>query len=153
MVREAVCLAVGTLMDQWLFWQTMTHGAFHTPAKFIAAWKSPWLVAPSPQKPMATALVFCARIANAHPTACGSCGPMHDDQLTWLTARPDWWLGICRPLFTSPELPKTCAMNVFSGKPRTSMTLCSRSAGNTQSPGDTLRPVAMCTASCPYAAP
>src|SRR5579871_3574524 len=78
-VRDAVCFSVGTLMDQWLFWQTMTHGAPHTPAKFIAAWKSAWLVAPSPQKAIAIAPVFFARMAHAAPTACGSCGPMHDD--------------------------------------------------------------------------
>ncbi len=29
-VRDAVCRAVGTLIDQWLFWQTMTHGALKT---------------------------------------------------------------------------------------------------------------------------
>jgi hypothetical protein len=152
-VRDAVCFSVGTLIDQWLFWQTRTQGAFHTAAKFIAVWKSAWLVAPSPQNPTEMAPLFFARIAHAAPTACGSCGPMHDDQLTWFTARPDWWLGICRPFCTSPELPNTCATNARSGNPRTSMTLCSRSAGNTQSPFSTTRPVAMGTASCPWAAP
>ena len=98
MVRDAVCFAVGTLIDQWLFWQTMTHGACHTPAKFMAAWKSAWLVAPSPQNAIETAPVFLARIAQAAPTAWGSWLPTHDDQLTWFTARPDWWLGICRLL-------------------------------------------------------
>ena len=82
-VRDAVCRSAGTLIDQWLFWQTSTQGTFHTPAKFIAAWKSAWLVAPSPMKPMATAADLRARIAHAAPTACGICGPMHDDQLTW----------------------------------------------------------------------
>src|SRR5215468_5403439 len=88
-VRAAVCRAVGTLIDQPLFWQTRTHGALKTPAKFIALWKSGWLVAPSPQKPTATARLFFSFIAHAAPTACGTCGPMHDDQETWLTARPD----------------------------------------------------------------
>ena len=41
---------------------------------------------------------------------------MHDDQLTWWTLLPDWWLGICRPFATSPELPKTCAMNCAERK-------------------------------------
>src|SRR5216683_2140444 len=44
----AVCRAVGTLMAQWLFWQMNTTGGLNTPAKFIATWKSPSLVAPSP---------------------------------------------------------------------------------------------------------
>ncbi len=69
MVREAVCRSVGTLIDQKLFWHTSTHGTFQTPAKFIAAWKSAWLVAPSPRKPTATAPVLRARIAQAAPTA------------------------------------------------------------------------------------
>src|SRR5947209_17210774 len=90
MVRDAVCFDVGTLMDQWLFWQTRMQGALQTAAKFIATWKSAWLVAPSPQNATATAPVFFAPMAHAAPTACVSCGAMHDDQLTWLTARPDW---------------------------------------------------------------
>src|SRR5580704_14381327 len=81
-VREAVCFSVGTLIDQWLFWQTMTHGTCHAPANVIAAWKSAWLVAPSPQNAIATDRFFFARIAQAAPTACGNCEPMHDDQLT-----------------------------------------------------------------------
>src|SRR5436190_23866780 len=81
-VREAVCVAVGTEIDQWLFWQTSTTGARNFAAKVIAAWKSGWLVAPSPQKPNAIEPVFFVFIAIAQPTACGICGPMHDDQLT-----------------------------------------------------------------------
>src|SRR4051794_39045905 len=104
MVFDAVCFSVGTLMDQWLFWQTMTQGALKTPAKFMALWKSAWLVAPSPQKPTVMLGSFFSFMAHAVPTACGICGPMHEDQLTWLTLRPEWWLGICRPLSTSPLL-------------------------------------------------
>src|SRR5258706_13886534 len=114
MVFDAVCFSVGTLIDQWLFWQTITHGVLKTPAKFIALWKSAWLVAPSPQKAIAAAESFRSFIAHAAPTACGICGPMHDDQLTWFTLRPEWWLGIWRPLRTSPLLPNTWAMNCVS---------------------------------------
>ena len=152
--RVAVWRATGTLIDQWLFWQRMTPGVLYTPAKFIAVWKSGWLVAPSPRKPTAidvgSSRIF---IAHAAPTACGICGPMHDDHETWFTARPEWWLGICRPFSTSPELPKTCAMKLVSGKPRTSITLCSRSAGKTQSSGSMASAVAIGTASCPVHAP
>src|SRR3981081_2793582 len=73
-VRDAVCRSVGTLIDQWLFWQTITHGTFQTPAKFIATLKSAWLVAPSPQKATAIAFDLRARIAHAAPTACASWG-------------------------------------------------------------------------------
>jgi len=69
MVRDAVCRSVGTLIDQKLFWHTSTQGTFHTPAKFIAVWKSAWLVAPSPRKATATAPVLRARMAQAAPTA------------------------------------------------------------------------------------
>jgi hypothetical protein len=136
-----------------LFWQTRTQGTFHTPAKFMAAWKSAWLVAPSPMNPTEAARVFRTRIAQAAPTAWGICGPMQEDQLTWCTARLEGWLGICRPLSTSPALPKIWAMKARSGKPRTSMTPCSRSAGKTQSSGPSARPVAMGTASWPCALP
>ena len=129
------------------------HGVLKTPAKFIALWKSGWLVAPSPEKPTAIDFVFFIFIAHAAPTACGICGPMHDDHETWSTSRPEWWLGICRPLRTSPLLPNTCAMNFVRGNPRTSITLCSRSAGNTQSPGRSASAVAMGTASWPVHAP
>src|SRR5262245_36802938 len=101
MVGEAVCLAVGTLIDQWLFWQTITAGAFQTAAKFMAAWKSGSLVAPSPEKARATIESPRSLAAMAAPTACGSCGPMQLDHDTWFTERPDMWLGICRPLSTS----------------------------------------------------
>jgi hypothetical protein len=32
-----------------LFWQKKTHGTWNALAKFIASWKSPSLVAPSPK--------------------------------------------------------------------------------------------------------
>ncbi len=101
MVFDAVCFSVGTLIDQWLFWQMSTTGACHRPAKVIAPWKSGWLVAPSPMNPTVTTSSPRRFAAHAAPTACGICGPMQEDQATWLTLRPDMWLGICRPLSTS----------------------------------------------------
>ena len=97
--------AVGTLIDQWLFWQTRTTGAFQRAASVIAEWKSGSLVAPSPMKPTVTMSSPRRRAAYAAPTACGICGPMHDDHATWLTLFPDMWLGICRPFSTSRSFP------------------------------------------------
>ncbi len=48
MLLERVCVASGTEIAHWLFWQKNTHGTCHTAAKFIAAWKSPIEVPPSP---------------------------------------------------------------------------------------------------------
>ena len=104
-MRLALCLAVGTLIDQWLFWQMITTGGFQIPANVIAAWKSGWLVAPSPRKPMDTVSCPSFLAAIAAPTAWGTCGPMHELQHTWFTWRLPWWLGICRPFCTSPLLP------------------------------------------------
>src|SRR5216683_2370649 len=89
MLSEAVCFEVGTLIAQWLFWQTKTTGALNTPAKFIATWKSPSDVAPSPM--YAATTVRSPRIfaAMAAPTACGSWVPMQLDQLTWFTLREE----------------------------------------------------------------
>src|SRR5215216_3808107 len=131
----AVCWSVLTEIDQWLFWQTKITGVLNTPAKFIATWKSADDVAPSPRNAITTASSFLIFEAHAAPTACGSCVPMQDDQLTWFTDRAAWCDGICRPLVTSPELPNTCAMYGTSGKPRSSIAAASRRAGKIQSVG------------------
>ena len=153
MVGDAVCFAVGTLIDQPLFCTTTTAGSLKTAAKLSALWKSGSLVPPSPEKPSATERAPRSFIAHAQPTACGTCVAMFDDHDTWWTIFADGWLGICRPLSTSAELPKTCATKLSSGKPRTSIVACSRRAGNTQSSCSTTRPVAMGVASCPCAEP
>ena len=49
MVREWVCFLSGMEIAHWLFWTRKTSGRCQTPAKFIASWKSPSEVAPSPQ--------------------------------------------------------------------------------------------------------
>src|SRR5215470_1859452 len=113
-VAEAVWRAEGTLMAQWLFWQTRTLGVLKTAAKFMAAWKSGSLVAPSPTKPTTTVRSRRSLAAQAAPTAWGSCGPRQLDQETWFTLRPLMCEGICRPLRTSPELPKTWATYLVS---------------------------------------
>jgi hypothetical protein len=46
---QAVCLATGREIDQWLFWQTNTTGGLNTAAKWSPAWKSSLLVAPAPR--------------------------------------------------------------------------------------------------------
>src|SRR5205809_388189 len=72
MVRELVCFLSGTEMAHWLFWQTKTSGTCQTPAKFIASWKSPSEVAPSPKYAMTTASSPRYWAAYARPTAWGS---------------------------------------------------------------------------------
>ncbi len=140
-------------MAQWLFWQMSTLGVLKTEAKFIAAWKSGSLVAPSPTKPSTTVRSPLSLAAHAAPTAWGSCGPRQLDQETWFTLRPLMWEGICRPLRMSPALPKTCATYCWRGKPRTSIITLSRRAWKTQSPGSIARAAAMGVASCPVQAP
>ena len=49
MVSLAVWRSRGTEMAHWLLLQTKSVGVSNTPAKFIASWKSPSLVAPSPK--------------------------------------------------------------------------------------------------------
>ena len=49
MVSDAVCCERGMEMAHPLFWQRNTVGVRYTPAKFIASWKSPSEVAPSPE--------------------------------------------------------------------------------------------------------
>src|SRR6478736_2280433 len=55
-----------------LFCTRNTTGARKTAAKFIASWKSPSLVAPSPQSAMTTVDSPRNRAACATPTACSN---------------------------------------------------------------------------------
>jgi hypothetical protein len=55
-----------------LFCTKKTTGAWRTAAKFIASWKSPSLVPPSPHIARATVGSPRNRAACATPTACGS---------------------------------------------------------------------------------
>ena len=48
-VGAAVCADSGTEIAYWLFWTKKMHGAWNTPAKFIASCGSPSEVAPSPK--------------------------------------------------------------------------------------------------------
>src|SRR5207244_11667355 len=74
-VAEAVCLATGTEIAHWLLLQRNTVGVRKTPAKFIAAWKSAVLVAPSPKKTRTACGSPRSRMAHAMPTATGNGGP------------------------------------------------------------------------------
>ncbi len=56
MVSAAVCFSYGTEMAYRLLAQMKTVGVFHTPAKFIPAWKSASEVAPSPKYTAVTVL-------------------------------------------------------------------------------------------------
>ena len=153
MLSDAVCFAVGTLIAQWLFWQTNTTGGLNTPAKFNATWKSAEEVAPSPMYAATTARSPRSFAAIAAPTACGSCVPIQLDQLTWFTRREAMWLGICRPLVSSPELPNTWERYGTRGKPRSNIAPASRSAGKIQSDGSSAMAEASVAASCPVHAP
>src|SRR5207302_6209080 len=153
MLSDAVCLDVGTLIAQWLFWQLNTTGALNTPAKFIATWKSPSEVAPSPMYAAMTVRSPRTFAAMAAPTACGSWVPMQLDQLTWFTRREAMWLGICRPLVSSPELPNTWQRYGTSGNPRSSIAPPSRRAGKIQSDGSSAMAEASAAASWPVQAP
>src|SRR5947207_15702177 len=68
----AVCLASGTEIAQWLFWQRRMTGALKTPAKFIASCQSPFDVAPSPKVPSTTSSLPRNLDPMAKPTACGT---------------------------------------------------------------------------------
>ena len=64
--------ASGTEMAYSLFCTKKTTGAWKTAAKFIASWKSPSLVAPSPHIAITTVSSPLSRAACATPTACSS---------------------------------------------------------------------------------
>src|SRR2546421_10866456 len=53
-VLDAVCWQQAVEIAQPLFRQQKTTGTFSSDAKFIASWKSPVLVAPSPRKQRTT---------------------------------------------------------------------------------------------------
>ena len=125
----------------------------NTPAKFIATWKSPSEVAPSPMYAAITVRSPRMRAAIAAPTAWGSCVPIQLDQLTWFTLREAMWLGICRPLVSSPELPNTWQRYGTSGNPRSSIAPPSRRAGKIQSDGSSAMAEASAAASWPVQAP
>ena len=74
-VFDAVCFATGTEIAHWLFLQKKIVGALNTPAKFIPAWKSPSLVAPSPKYVRLTESSLRIFAAQAAPTACVICVP------------------------------------------------------------------------------
>ena len=75
-VGEAVCLSMVVDWATWLFWHKNTVGAFHTPAKLRAAWKSDSEVAPSPNTAMVTVSRPWRRSAQPKPTAWGRWVPM-----------------------------------------------------------------------------
>ena len=100
MVSEAVWRSRGIEMAQPLFWQTKTVGVVNTPAKFIASWKSPSEVAPSPKKVIATASSPRSLDAQAMPTAWIMCPPTVIDGGSTLTPS-----GGCPPR-SSPVRPR-----------------------------------------------
>jgi hypothetical protein len=66
----AVCFAVAMEIAQPLFWHRNTQPTLNAPAKFIASWKSPSEVAPSPNVVSAIRFVPRSFSAQARPTAC-----------------------------------------------------------------------------------
>ncbi len=65
----------GSEIAQPLFWHRNTQPTRTPPAKFIASWKSPSEVAPSPNEVSAIRLLPRSRSAQAIPTACTMCPP------------------------------------------------------------------------------
>src|SRR3989338_6692674 len=53
-MEPAVVGAVAVVSAYWLFSHRKTSGSFHTAARFMASWITPWLDAPSPKKEIAT---------------------------------------------------------------------------------------------------
>ncbi len=78
---------------------------------------------------------------------------MQLDQLTWWTLFEAMCEGICRPLVSSPALPKIWQRYGTSGNPRKSIAPPSRRAGKIQSLGSSAMAEARVAASCPVQAP
>ena len=87
------------------------------------------------------------------PMACINWFAMHDDHDTWRTDVAAWWLGICRALLTSPELPSTWQTYCVSGKPRNSIAEFCRRAGTIQSIAPSAEAEPSTAASSPVQAP
>src|SRR2546428_5499948 len=96
-VADAVCFATGTEIAHWLLLHRKTVGVRKTPAKFIAAWKPPVLVAPSPKKTRTDFFSPRSLIAHPMPTACGSCVPTGDEIERQFPLRSTQWQGVWRP--------------------------------------------------------
>ena len=71
----AVAYSTGVDSAYWLFSQTNITGSFHTEARFILSWSTPWLAPPSPKKATATLSVPFTRLVRAAPTARGTLAP------------------------------------------------------------------------------
>src|SRR5260370_40166584 len=67
----AICSRIGTEIAYPLFSQTNTTGNLCAAAKFTPSWKSPWLVAPSPNVHSVTAPSADSFDAYALPAAFG----------------------------------------------------------------------------------
>src|SRR2546428_1401685 len=96
-VADAVCFATGTEIAHWLLLHKKTVGVRNTPAKFIAAWKSPVLVAPSPKKTRTAFFSPRSFIAHPLPPVCVSCGPTGEEIDKYFHLRYTEWPGIRRP--------------------------------------------------------
>ncbi len=75
-VSLAICFEIGVEIAHWLFTQKKTVEVLRTDAKFMASWKSPSDVAPSPNHASEEARSLRIFAAQATPTACGRCVAM-----------------------------------------------------------------------------
>src|SRR5438093_12251883 len=90
-VADAVCFATGTEIAHWLLLHRKTVGVRKTPAKFIAAWKSPVLVAAAPKNTRTAFFAPRSFIAHPMPSACGSGAPTGDAGDRHVHERPTAW--------------------------------------------------------------
>ena len=132
-----------------MFSQKKTTGSRKTPVKFIAAWKSPVEVPPSPN--VVRTAIRSPRIfaAYAAPTAWGSCVATGEETDTRRMERSHQWFGICRPRVASVVFPRIWPTSAASGYPRISPTPWSRYAGKIQSPSRAACPAPIEHASWP----
>ena len=85
----------------------------------MAAWNSPWDVAPSPNDARATDLSPLYFAAKATPTACSSFEPIGLDSETIFHCLNPQCTGICLPLLSSAEFPIIWSHRALMGTPLT----------------------------------
>ncbi|OPZ74582.1 MAG: hypothetical protein BWY79_02080 [Actinobacteria bacterium ADurb.Bin444] len=127
-------------MAHWLFWHRNTTGARNTAAKFMASWKSPSEVAPSPKMVKTTARSLLCFMAQPIPTACNMCVPTGTETGSIRESGGNSWPR------SSP--PQYCS-NFSGGMPRSKKEPVSRKAGTSQSSLANAYVAPIWAASCP----
>ena len=127
MSLTAVCCSMRVDIASRLFSMTNTTGSLWTDAKFMASWKSPVLVEPSP--PNANTMYGSLRSfsASARPTACGNSVPTSTERETMRSFGELNMLSIARPPeFGSVAFASTLRNSSSALKPSTNARPMSR---------------------------